>query len=149
MAHELSISRHIAAPPETVWTVWTERTAEWFCPQPWRADIVEQNLVPGGRSAIVMHGPDGERNALEGVFLEVVRNRKIVSTDAFSAGWQPQGPFMVSITRFEPEDGGTRYTATARHWTEAACKQHEDMGFVKGWGAVADQLAAIAEGEVK
>jgi uncharacterized protein YndB with AHSA1/START domain len=33
-----------------------------------------------------------------------------------------------------------------RHWTEATMKQHEEMGFVEGWGACADQLVALCEG---
>ena len=39
----------------------------------------------------------------------------------------------------------TRYTARARHWTDEAKKQHEEMGFEPGWGACADQLKALCE----
>lgn len=140
---ELSVTRHIAAPPDIVWQVWTEQTADWFCPKPWTVTIDEMDLRPGGRSALTMHGPDGERFPNEGVFLEVVPGRRIVSTDAYAAGWVPQKPFMTSITTFEPEDGGTRYTATARHWDADSMKTHEEMGFAEGWGTVADQLAAL------
>ncbi|MGV3769640.1 MAG: SRPBCC family protein [Sphingobium phenoxybenzoativorans] len=143
---DLTITRYIAAPPETVYKVWTERTEEWFAPKPWTAKLLEQDLRPGGRSALTMTGPDGvETPPMEGVVLEVIPNRKIVTTDAFSAGWVPQGPFMTAITTFEPEGEGTRYTATARHWTEEAMKQHEEMGFTTGWSQVADQLAALCE----
>jgi len=148
-ANELSITRLIDAPPETVWRVWTERTEEWFCPRPWRVEILEQDLRPGGRSAMIMRGPNGEENALEGVFLEVVPHARIVSTDAFTAGWEPQGPFMVAVTTFEEEGGKTRYTARSRHWTEDARRQHEAMGFAEGWGTVAEQLAELAEAEAR
>lgn len=146
---ELTVERLIDAPPETVWRVWTERTGEWFCPKPWRAEIVEQDFQAGGRASMVMHGPDGEKMELEGVFLDVVPNRRIVSTDAFKAGWQPQGPFMVSVTDFIEEDGKTRYRASARHWTAEAKQQHEAMGFHDGWGKVAEQLAELAEEEAR
>ena len=149
MSHELSITRHIAAPPETVWKVYTTRKDEFFCPKPWRAEVVEEDFRAGGRTALKMFGPDGEVNEMEGVFLEVVPNRKLVTTDALTSEWQPQGPFMIAITTFEPEDGGTRYTATARHWSEETMQQHRDMGFEGGWGAVADQLAEIAEQEAR
>ncbi|MEJ7926080.1 SRPBCC family protein [Sphingobium sp. AN641] len=142
---ELSVTRHIAAPPDIVWQVWTERTADWFCPRPWTVTIDEMDLRPGGRSALTMHGPGGEHFPNEGVFLEVVPGRRIVSTDAYAAGWVPQKPFMTSITTFEPEDGGTRYTAAARHWDADSMKAHADMGFAEGWGKVADQLAALCE----
>jgi uncharacterized protein YndB with AHSA1/START domain len=46
-----------------------------------------------------------------------------------------------------PEAGGTRYTSIARHWDEKTAAKQRDMGFEQGWGAVADQLADLAEGD--
>ncbi|MDB5738644.1 MAG: ATPase [Sphingomonas bacterium] len=143
---ELSITRLIDAPVERVWAIVTERTTEWWCPKPWTTEIIEQDWRTGGRSAMIMHGPDGETSPMEGVFLEVVPERRFVFTDAFKAGWIPQGPFMVGFFEFAPEDGKTRYTAGARHWTAEAMAQHEAMGFIEGWEKVAEQLAALAEG---
>ena len=31
------------------------------------------------------------------------------------------------------------------HWDEATAKRHEEMGFIEGWGACADQLVALAQ----
>ena len=146
---ELSISRHIAASPETVYRVWTTRTSEWFAPRPWTMPVVDYDLRPGGRSYCEMESPEGERMPMHGVFLEVVPNEKIVFTDAFKAGWEPQGPFMVSITEFQPEGDKTLYRATARHWTEETKQRHEAMGFHEGWGKVAEQLAELAEAEAR
>ena len=39
---ELSVTRYIDAPPETVWDVMVNRQAEWFCPAPWRAEVDHQ-----------------------------------------------------------------------------------------------------------
>jgi uncharacterized protein YndB with AHSA1/START domain len=142
--HELQITRHIDAPVDAVWRAWTDHGAEWLCPKPWRAEVVEMDLRAGGRSRMVFHGPDGEAMPLEGVYLEVVPGRRVVSTDALDADWQPRGPNMVRIDAFEADGTGTRYTATARHWTADAKAQHEAMGFEAGWGASADQLAAVA-----
>jgi uncharacterized protein YndB with AHSA1/START domain len=115
--------------------------------------VIEQDWRAGGRSALVMHGPDGEHMPQEGVFLEVTppfasSSARFVFTDAFAAGWKPQGPFMVGTMEFADEGGKTRYTGSARHWTREAYEQHEAMGFAQGWGIVADQLAALAEAEV-
>lgn len=148
-AHELSITRRIGASPETVYRVWTERTGDWFAPRPYTTPVVDHDLRPGGRSDIVMRSPDGADMPLRGVFLEVVPNRKIVFTDAFTEGWMPQEAFMVATVTFEPEGEGTRYTARVRHWNEAALKRHEEMGFQEGWGIVAGQLAELAEAEAK
>ena len=70
--------------------------------------------------------------------------RRIVSTDVLDADWNPRIPGLVRIDDFAEEKGGTRYTAIARHWTAEARDSHEAMGFEAGWGAVADQLAAVA-----
>lgn len=142
--YELSITRLIDAPVAAVWRAWTEDTGAWFCPKPWTAEFVAQELAAGGRSTIVMRGPNGEENRLEGVYLEVLPGVRIVSTDAFTAGWHPAGPFMVRIDSFAEEDGKTRYTATARHWTREAMDSHAAMGFEAGWNAATDQLEAIA-----
>ena len=144
---ELTITRFIAAPPEVVYRVWTTRLGEWFAPKPWATPEWDVELKPGGRFRTVMQGPDGPPMDNTGVFLDVEPNRRLVFTDAFAPGWAPQGPFMVVIVSFEPEGDGARYTARVRHWTEEALKQHEGMGFHEGWGAVAGQLAALAEAE--
>lgn len=141
----LSVTRLIDAPVEKVWRIATERLAEWWCPKPWWTEIVEQDWRPGGRSAMVLRGPDGEKHELEGVFLEVTPNVRFVSTDAYRAGWLPQKPFMTGVWEFADEGGKTRYTATARHWDAETKKTHEDMGFFDGWNACATQLAALAE----
>jgi uncharacterized protein YndB with AHSA1/START domain len=42
------------------------------------------------------------------------------------------------------EAGGTRHTATARHWTAEARDEHAKTGFHAGWGQCAGQLEALA-----
>lgn len=143
MTHDLTIERLIDAPVDTVWRAWTGHFEQWFVPRPWTVELIAQDLRPGGRSAMVMRGPNGEEMPSEGVFLEVVPGRRIVSTDAFAAGWVPKEAFMVRIDTFAEEDGRTRYTATARHWTEDARAQHEAMGFEAGWNAATDQLEEV------
>jgi uncharacterized protein YndB with AHSA1/START domain len=142
---ELSVTRFIAAPRAIVWRAFVERQEEWWCPKPWTTEIIAQEYRPGGRSAMIMRGPNGEEAPQEGVFLEVKPAELVVFTDAFATGWLPQGPFMLGLFRFADEGAGTRYTGAARHWTEAAYRQHKEMGFEAGWAAVADHLAAIAE----
>lgn len=144
--HELSIERFIAAPPSVVWHVMTERLEEWWCPAPWRAEIDAAEWRAGGRFDTTMHGPEGEKVPGKGIFLEVTPNKRLVFTDALDGEWNPQDAFMVGLMELTPEGDGTRYRASARHWHEDAMHRHAEMGFVSGWGAAADQLAALAEG---
>ncbi|MEZ5707901.1 MAG: SRPBCC family protein [Blastomonas sp.] len=142
---ELSVTRFIDASPESVWHIMSERMEEWWCPKPWTVEIIEHDRRAGGRSAMVMRGPEGEEAPQEGIFLEYTPGVRFVSTDAVRAGHYPSGPFMIGIWEIAPEGNGTRYTASARHWTEEAMKQHADMGFDEGWGICADQLKALCE----
>ncbi|MGY2733691.1 SRPBCC family protein [Sphingomonas sp. UYP23] len=142
--HELRITRLIDAPREAVWRAFTDHLAEWWCPRPWTVELIEQDLRPGGRSAMRMRGPSGEESPQEGVFLEVVPMERIVFTDAFTKGWLPAGPFIVGFLEFADEDGKTRYVAGARHWTAEAKAQHAAMGFIEGWSTVAAQLEQVA-----
>ncbi len=142
---ELSVTRHIAATPQKVWQIMTGRQAEWWCPEPWRTEIVEQSWRAGGRSAMILRGPDGEAETLEGIFLEVSPGKRFVTTDAITHNWEPNRPFMIGIWAVQAEGDGSRYTASARHWTTEAMRQHKEMGFAQGWSACAEQLAMLAE----
>lgn len=146
--HELVITRLMDVSKEKLFRCWTEPELlkQWFAPKPFTVPTVEQDLRPGGASTIVMRGPDGTEFPNPGVYLEIVPNRKLVFTDAFSAGWVPAGePFMVAQVTFDDENGKTRYTARAMHWNAAAKAKHEQMGFHQGWSICADQLEALAK----
>lgn len=45
---EHTVTRHIAAPPAAVWQFMTLRQEEWWCPVPWRAEVIKQDWHPGG-----------------------------------------------------------------------------------------------------
>lgn len=143
--HELIIERLIDAPASALWKAYTDHLEEWFCPKPWRAEVVEMDLRAGGRGSITMHGPNGEVAPNDGVYLEVIHERLIVFTDAFTTGWNPAGPFMVGAFAFEPQGEKTLFRGSARHWTEEARAQHETMGFHEGWGKMAEQLEEVAK----
>jgi uncharacterized protein YndB with AHSA1/START domain len=150
---ELAVERRINAPPSRVWQVMTERITEWWCPKPWTTTIRALDWRPGGAFDLVMRGPNNEADcqgeaSVGGVLLEVQPERRFVFTDALSAGWQPQKPSIVGTFEIEPDGDGTRYRATARHWTAEAMEEHRKMGFDDGWGKVAEQLATLAEGGV-
>ncbi|OWJ68674.1 SRPBCC family protein [Inquilinus limosus] len=144
---ELVLSRLIDAPREKLFRAWTEPELmkQWFTPRPWTTPVIEVDLRPGGSNLIVMRGPDGTEFPNRGVYLEVVKNERLVFTDAYTKAWEPsEKPFFTGIITFEDEGGKTRYTARAVHWTVADREAHEKMGFHEGWGICADQLAELA-----
>jgi uncharacterized protein YndB with AHSA1/START domain len=144
---ELVLTRLIDAPRRNLFRCWTEADLlkQWFAPLPYTTPHAELDVRPGGASFITMRSPDGQDMPLHGVYLEVVKDEKLVTTDAYSSAWIPSAkPFMTAIMTFTDEGGKTRYTATARHWSAEDRAAHEAMGFHEGWGQCADQLAALA-----
>ena len=143
---ELVITRMIDAPRERVYEAWTDPDLlkQWFAPLPWTTPVAETDVRPGGSSLFVMRSPDGKDYPNRGVYLEVVKNERLVFTDAYSQAWEPsEKPFMTVIVTLENEGGKTKYTARVRHWTVADREAHEKMGFHAGWSQCADQLAAL------
>jgi uncharacterized protein YndB with AHSA1/START domain len=143
---DLILTRIFDAPREKVFRAWAEPELlkQWFVPSPWTITTVETELRPGGASLVVMRSPEGADFPNRGVYLEVVKNERIVFTDAYVQAWQPsEKPFMTVILTFEEQDGKTKYTARARHWTIADLEAHENMGFHVGWPICAEQLATV------
>jgi uncharacterized protein YndB with AHSA1/START domain len=148
-SRDLVLTRLIDAPREKLFRAWTEPALlmQWFAPLPYTTPRAELDVRPGGASLVVMRGPDGVEMPNRGIYLEVVRNERLVFTDAYTAAWEPSPkPFMTVILTFEDEGGKTRYTARVRHWTVADRESHEKMGFHEGWGRCADQLEALVAG---
>jgi uncharacterized protein YndB with AHSA1/START domain len=147
--HTLTITRETHISPEKLFKGWTtpELYPQWFCPRPWFVKDVEIDLRPGGHSRMKICGPNGEAFLNEGTYLEIIPHRKLVFTDAFTEGWTPNPILMfVAVISFDPlPNGGTRYTAEARHWTQEAHDQHAAMGFIEGWNAAFNQLVELCE----
>lgn len=145
---QLSLTRIINAPAEKLFRCWTEPALlkQWFAPAPWTTSDAKLDVRPGGSSLVVMRSPEGQDMPCPGIYLEVIRNKKLVFTDAFVNAWEPSTKaFMVGTITFDDlGNGKTRYTATVQHWSAEDRKTHEDMGFHTGWGQCADQLAALA-----
>ena len=147
MAYELVLTRLIDAPRDRLWRCWTEPKlmVQWFTPPPWTTVHAETDVRPGGSSYVVMKGPEGQEMPNRGVYLEVIRNEKLVFTDAYTKAWEPSAkPFFTGVLTFEDRGGKILYTARALHWTKEDCETHEKMGFHQGWGIASDQMATLA-----
>ncbi len=145
---DLILTRLIDAPPELVFKAWTdpEMLKQWFAPLPWTTPHVVTDLRAGGTNTIVMRSPEGKDFPNSGVYLEVVKNQRLVFTDAYVKAWTPsEKPFMTVVLSFEEQGGKTRYTARVMHWSVTDREAHEKMGFHEGWATCAEQLASLVE----
>lgn len=146
----LTISRIINASPAKVWEAWSkpEHLAKWWIPAPIECKVVKLDLRPGGGFETLMREGGGEfRPHVEGCFLDIAPEHRMVWTTALAEGWQPIEPWLAltAIITFEAEGQGTRYSARVLHKSPADSRKHEELGFHEGWGATIDQLAAFTE----
>ncbi len=146
---DLVLVRELAAPCAVIWRCWTEpeHLMQWFVPKPHKVTACHLDVRVGG-ACNTTFDVEGAVMENKGVYLEVVPGEKLVFTDTYTEGWKPAAePFMTAIVTFEDLGGGrTRYTAVARHRNAETARQHRDMGFHDGWGTVATQLEAYAQG---
>lgn len=144
---DLILVREFEATPDKLYQAWTEPAwiTQWFAPAPWTTPKAQTDVRPGGSSVITMRGPDGTEFPNRGVYLEVVPNKKLVFTDAYTSAWElAEKPFMtVTLTFDEIAPGRTRYHARVSHWTITDREQHERMGFHQGWPVATEQLATL------
>ena len=144
---ELILVRETDVPAEKLYAGWTQREliVQWFTPKPWSTTTCEMDLRPGGTCKTTMRSPEGEEFGNVGLFLVIMPYEKIVFTDGYLPGWEPNAnSFFTAIVTFESlPSGKTRYTARAMHWTKEACEKHAAMGFMEGWGAAFEQLVEL------
>jgi uncharacterized protein YndB with AHSA1/START domain len=150
MTTELILTRVLKAPRHLIYKCWTtpEHMAHWFMPKPHSVTDIVMELRPGGPFDSTMH-VDGNVFPSRGCVLDAVKDRRFAFTDLMTANFQPvaePGLGFTATIDLSDHEGGTLYHVTARHRTVADSKKHEEMGFTTGWGIVADQLDAYAQG---
>ena len=146
---ELSISRLINAPRSAVWTAWANPQSfeQWWIPAPFVCRVEKMDMKPGGGFKTLMSENGGAFGPhMEGCFLDIVPQERIVFTTALREGWEPAEPWitLTAIITMEDEGRGTRYVARALHKNPEDSQKHHEMGFDEGWGSAIDQLAKLA-----
>lgn len=147
---ELTISRFIKAAPAFVWKAWStpEHLEKWWIPAPIECKVIELDLRPGGAFETRMREGGGAfQPHVDGCFLEIVPDTRLVFTTVLTEGWQPAEPWLAltAIITFEAEGSGTRYSARVLQKNAADSRKHDEMGFQEGWGTAISQLAALVE----
>jgi uncharacterized protein YndB with AHSA1/START domain len=160
---DLSIHRILNASPAAAYRCWTQPDliTQWFTPPPWTTPHAVMDVRAGGMSTITMRGPANADGTPApdvpntAIYLAVVANERLVSTNAFGAAFTPallsgehlDFHFVIDLHfgAVAGQPNQTAYTATCRHWNVAAKTAHEGMGFYQGWGIATDQLEALAK----
>src|SRR5499426_4542762 len=129
---EVRLEIRIDASPETVFTLLTDPVHMKI----WFAELVEADPRPGGVFRI--SGPPGV--AIEGTYLEVVPNRKVVFTWGGVEGLRP-GQSTVEFL-LEPDGAGTLLRLRHYGLPPSAYEPH-DVGWLRSG---LPKLKAVAEG---
>ena len=126
----LTLTRSYPVAPEKVWRAWIDPEAikKWWGPggnDP--VSLAQLDLRVGGRFRIVFGGPEGNNHEVQGVYKEVVPNRKLV----FTWTWPNSTPERVSLVTilFKPAGGGTELEFLHEQFFDQAARD----GHKRGW----------------
>ncbi|MBI2751998.1 MAG: SRPBCC domain-containing protein [Betaproteobacteria bacterium] len=138
----LEIRRHYPVAPASVWRAWTDPQAikRWWGPgavEP--VSLAELDVRVGGRFRIVFGGPDGKAHEAQGVYREVVPNRKLVFTWTWP-GSTPERESLVTIV-FHAVPRGT--DLEFRH--EKLFDQTVRDNHLRGWSGALDKLGRMLQ----
>ncbi|TAK89963.1 MAG: SRPBCC domain-containing protein [Burkholderiaceae bacterium] len=141
----LSLTRNYDVPPEKVWQAWTDAQAvkSWFAPnEAFSVPEAELDVRVGGRYRIVMQKPvgaptgdqcGGGRNEVSGVYKEVIPNRKLVFTWAWSG--TPERESLVTLT-LRAIGSGTELTLKHEQFADEETRGMHN----EGWTGCLDHL---------
>jgi len=96
----LALTRSYPVAPEKVWRAWTDPQAlkRWWGPgAPQPVALAQLDLRVGGRFRILFGGPEGKDHEVQGVYKEVVPNRRLV----FTWTWPNSTPERESLVTIE------------------------------------------------
>ena len=138
----LTLGRFYPVAPEKVWRAWTDPQAlkRWFGPGgPQPVALAELDVRVGGRFRVRFGGAGGNEHEVQGVYREVVPNRRLV----FTWTWPRTTPERESVVSIElrAAGGGTEMIFThAQHFDEAVRDGHR-----RGWSESFVKLGTYLE----
>jgi uncharacterized protein YndB with AHSA1/START domain len=133
----LTIKRRFKAPPEKVFSAWTdpEKVKRWMGPGAVVVLSAESDPRTGGRYRWVMQSPAGEVHDVSGAYREVVANEKLVFTWAWKS--TPERESLVTVTFKQDGDGTLMTLKHEQFFDEDARDRHN-----QGWTGAMDKLEA-------
>ncbi len=143
-----TIVADLAAPPSTVWLVWSDprQLERWWGPPRWPATFEQHDLVPGGDVRYVMTGPEGEKARGWWGVMSVDEPHSLEFEDGFSdeSGVPTEGmPTTRTRVDLTETEVGTRMTVTSTFTSLEQMEQLVQMGMVEGMTQAMGQLDGL------
>jgi uncharacterized protein YndB with AHSA1/START domain len=147
---EVVITRSFDAPRHLVWQAMTkpELIRRWlFLPPDWKMIRCDEDVRVGGAYRRDWSGPDGNiAMAMGGAYREVVPNERLVRTEKFEFGCQPQSGEQLATLEFIEQGGGTLVRITvlypSKETRDAALASGMERGMAAGYDKLEVLLAA-------
>lgn len=141
---EIVMKRAFAAPRALVFDAMTkpELIRRWlYGPSGWTMTHCAIDLRVGGAYRYEWRKDDGTEMGMGGVFREIVRPSRIVTTEVFDQDWT--GGEVQATAEFDEKAGVTTLTTTMRYPTHAARESVLKSGMERGVAASYDRLDDI------
>lgn len=140
--NSVQITWQFAAPPASVWGVWTtpEGVQQWFGSDPnGRVLKAELDVRVGGGFEVTFADSDGTLHTASGVYQHVEPNKKL----EFSWGWKSEPGVETQIKiLFEPSGDGTKMEF--EHGGLVHASSHD---YQSGWRSTFQKIDKIFEGK--
>jgi uncharacterized protein YndB with AHSA1/START domain len=138
---KLVLTRIFAAPRPLVYAAWTkpEHIRQWSAPNGFTIPVNEGDLRVGGKWRACMVTPQGEKLWLGGVYHEIVKNKKLVFTQAWDGGDEET---LVTV-RFADHPRGTKMMFTQTGFGSAASRDGHQGGWSECFVRLAGHLAGL------
>jgi uncharacterized protein YndB with AHSA1/START domain len=145
---ELVMTRAFDAPRHLVFDAFTkpELVKRWLLgPEGWSMPVCEIDLRVGGSYRYVWRHASGNQMGMGGVYREILKPERIVSTEKFDEAWYP-GEAVGTIVLVE-RDGKTLLTQTVLYETpealQSVLKSPMEQGVALGYNRLDDLLATL------
>ena len=152
---KIVITRIFDAPRELVWKAWTEpeRVKRWWGPKDFTAPVIKIDFRVGGVYLYCMRSPEGKDYWSTGVYREIVRLERIVSTDSFADengnvvpatyyGMSEDWPLQLLVTvRFDEHEGKTKLTLRHAGLPAGESRDLTESGWNESFDKLAEYLA--------
>lgn len=145
---EVEITRSFDAGRELVFDCHTKPALvrRWLTGPPgWTLPVCDIDLKVGGRYRYVWRSPEGTDMGMGGVFREIARPERLVTTELFDEDWT--GGETLVTTRFDESNGVTTVTMTVLYASREAREGALATGMTEGMEMSYRNLDALLAAE--